>query len=418
MRPDDARSLIQLVGLGARGVRGLIQQTHLAVHETVVSGLERAFGPGARRIGGLHGAHLDGIYKVVDLGLQGASAAGAAAAAYVERAAADGTDESDPLPPPPGLRLADTEHTALMLAFVNGMYGDRLAAMGHPFAGSMVLRQDGADITVTPVGLAAAYPDATDRLAVFLHGLMETEVSWRFRAFTQYGDASVSYGSRLAADGGFTPVWVRYNTGRAVADNGADLARLIGDLVRDWPVPVRDIVLVGHSMGGLVLHSALAQVDDATWPELVHSTVTLGTPYLGAPLERGAKALAHRVTPLAQVAWLKGTIDGRSAGIRDLGEGLGAHEELYPGGIGPSPHCRHFLVFGALLPGERGRWREFAGDVLVPIPSASGGYDVARLPEGGVATVVSIPRVHHLALLNHPAVYERLRAWFVPEPEE
>lgn len=414
MRRDDTGSLIHLVGLGARGIRTLVQDTHLGVHDAVVGGMERALGPGARRIGGLHGAHLNGIYKLVDLGLQAASAAGAAVAAH---APPDPDEALDPLSDPPPRRLADHPHGSLVLAFVNGMYGDRLASLSHPLAARMMLRMGGAELAPTPAALAAAYPAATGRLAVFLHGLMETEDSWRFRAFCQYGDRTVSYGSRLAADGGFTPVWLRYNTGRAVADNGRDLARLLTEVVSAWPVPVRDIVLVGHSMGGLVLHSALAQTQDA-WPELVHSTVTLGTPYLGAPLERGAKALAHRMTPIPHARWLKGTIEGRSLGIRDLGEGLGAHEELYPGGVGPSPHCRHYLVFGALLPGERGRWRDFAGDVLVPIPSASGGYDVARLPEGGVATVVSIPRVHHLALLNHPAVYEQLRAWFVPEPED
>ncbi|MBK8436334.1 MAG: hypothetical protein IPL37_07430 [Austwickia sp.] len=411
MHRDDAQSLIHLVGLGARSVRGLVQETHMAVHDSVVREMARVFGPAARRIGGLHGAHLSGIYKVVDLGLQAASAAGVAVAALEPPA------HRDRARPAPGLRLADVPHTALMLAFVNGMYGDRLASMGHPFAGPLKLRQDGADVSPTPEGLAAAYPAATDRIAVFLHGLMETEDSWRFRAFPQYGDASVSYGSRLAADGGFTPLWVRYNTGRAVADNGRAFTDLMDAVLAGWPVPIRDIVLVGHSMGGLVLHSALAQAHGG-WPEWVHSTVTLGTPYLGAPLERGAKALAEAVEPLAAVRWLKGTIDGRSIGIRDLGEGLGAHQELYAEGAGPSPHCRHYLLFGALLPGERGRWRDFAGDVLVPIPSASGGYDVARLPEGGVATVVSIPRVHHLALLNHPAVYERLAQWFVPQPTD
>ncbi len=414
MRRDDAGSLIHLVSLGARGIRALVQDTHVGIHDAVVNGMERAFGPGARRVGGLHGAHLGGIYKVVDLGLQAASAAGAVLAAH---APPDAEQPLEALAGPAAGRLTDHPHASFVLAFVNGMYGDRLASLGHPLAARMMLRQDGAEVPPTPEALAAAYPGATGRLAIFLHGLVETEDSWRFRAFSQYGDRTVSYGSRLAADGGFTPVWLRYNTGRAVADNGHDLARLLTDVVHGWPVPVRDIVLVGHSMGGLVLHSALAQAEDS-WPELVHSTVTLGTPYLGAPLERGAKGLAHRVTPIPHARWLKGTIESRSVGIRDLGEGLGAHEELYPGGVGPSPHCRHYLLFGALLPGERGRWREFAGDILVPIPSASGGYDVARLPEGGVATVVSIPRVHHLALLNHPAVYERLRAWFVPEPED
>ena len=81
MHRDDAQSLIHLVGLGARSVRGLVQETHMAVHDSVVREMARVFGPAARRIGGLHGAHLSGIYKVVDLGLQAASAAGVAVAA-------------------------------------------------------------------------------------------------------------------------------------------------------------------------------------------------------------------------------------------------------------------------------------------------------------------------------------------------
>ncbi len=53
-----------------------------------------------------------------------------------------------------------------------------------------------------------------------------------------------------------TPVYLRYNTGLPVGRNGADLAWLLDDLVAAWPVPVRSIALVGHSMGGLVVRAA------------------------------------------------------------------------------------------------------------------------------------------------------------------
>jgi hypothetical protein len=57
------------------------------------------------------------------------------------------------------------------------------------------------------------------------------------------------------------------------------------------------------------------------------------------------------------------------------------------------------------------------GDALVLTPSASGQSRTRRIPfraEHGVP----VGRAHHLALLNHPAVYERLREWLTQSPSQ
>ncbi|MDT0496259.1 hypothetical protein RM530_02610, partial [Algiphilus sp. W345] len=47
-------------------------------------------------------------------------------------------------------------------------------------------------------------------------------------------------------------LYLRYNSGRHVSENGRELARLLEVLVAQWPSPLREIDLIGHSMGGLL----------------------------------------------------------------------------------------------------------------------------------------------------------------------
>ena len=148
----------------------------------------------------------------------------------------------------------------------------------------MAVRASGRDVGLTAGEVATAFPHATPRLAVFVHGLGETDDSWRRR-----GD-SAPYGDRLRAEFGYTPVYVRYNTGRHVSDSGHDLAELLGALEMAWPEPVQEILLAGHSMGGLVIRSAChyGRESSAGWVERVRHVFYLGSPHLGAPLARAA----------------------------------------------------------------------------------------------------------------------------------
>ena len=111
----------------------------------------------------------------------------------------------------------------------------------------MAVRVAGKPVPPEPEALAAAFPDASPRVVVFLHGLMETEFSW---------GTGETYGTRLKRELGYTPVTVRYNSGLRISRNGRCLSELMGELVAAWPVEVERIALVGHSMGGLVARSA------------------------------------------------------------------------------------------------------------------------------------------------------------------
>ena len=72
----------------------------------------------------------------------------------------------------------------LALAALNAVAGDRLDPDLAPLAIGMAVRAGGRDVGLTAEQVAAAFPHATPRLAVFVHGLAETEDSWHRQAGT------------------------------------------------------------------------------------------------------------------------------------------------------------------------------------------------------------------------------------------
>ena len=97
------------------------------------------------------------------------------------------------------------------------------------------------------------------------------------------------HGAALARDLAYTPVYLHYNSGLHISTNGRAFAELLEALVRLWPVPLTELVLIGHSMGGLVARSAChyGALARHEWLRRLDKLVFLGTPHHGAPLERG-----------------------------------------------------------------------------------------------------------------------------------
>jgi len=362
---DELRALTRLafdeLGLGAGG----IAQVHRAI-------ADRAFaGPGPTKA--LH----DGISGAVYAGVQGGAAlAGRVASALV-----------------PERAVSDTPRGAAVLAVLCGLRGDVLEREGSELAIPMTVRAEG---------------EATSRLAVFVHGLFENEHAWGYGGGPRYGD-------RLASEHGFTPVYVRYNSGRHISENGRSLAELLETLAGEWPTPVDEIVLVGHSMGGLVARSACHA--GADWTRRVTHVVSLGSPHTGAPLESAVHYAAAALGGLPESRPFAGLLRRRSAGIRDLRRGSLVDEDWR----GRDPEalraaaCRevplldgavHCFVAATVTGSARHPVARVLGDWLVLEASASHRAQEA-LHVGGA---------HHLALLNHPAVYERLSAWLARAP--
>jgi pimeloyl-ACP methyl ester carboxylesterase len=267
-----------------------------------------------------------------------------------------------------------------------------------------------------------AFPSATSALAVFVHGLGETEHSWTLGA-REHG---TTYGTRLAEDFGYTPIFLRYNTSRHVSDNGVELSRLLTRLVDGWPVPVTEILVVGHSMGGLVTRAAchVGTEASAPWLPLLRDVVYLGSPHTGAVLARGARALSWALGHLPETSGYAAFID-QSPGIRDLRFGyvLEADWADCDGGGCQQDHgnevplldtANHYVVSATLFGHERSGTGRTIGDLLVTPASAHGRHrrrTHLRFRAGANRTGLT-----HLHLLNDLGVYELMRGWLVDEP--
>jgi pimeloyl-ACP methyl ester carboxylesterase len=411
VRVDEVRGLAELGRLVLRGTT-----TRIAEVQRGVAG--RAFGavgPAGDPVKAVYDAISGFTYASVRVGL----GAGARVAGAVAALRADGAS-------------LDVGRAGTALGILNGAHGDLVARTAPALAVRMSVRTAGRDVPLTTAALAEAFPRAGGRLVVFLHGLTETEGAWCFRSARHHGTPGVTYGALLERDLGRTAVFLRYNTGLHVSDNGRQLDALLAALVTAWPVPVEDVVLIGHSMGGLVARSALHRAGSGTpdahaWTTLVRDTITLGTPHLGAPLERGAHALTHTLARLPETRPLATLLALRSVGIKDLRRGTlleadWAGRDLDargPAGHTHVPLCdgaRHLVVLATLAPNPDGPLGAALGDLLVPPSSALGdtGDDdrLAFRPDA----VARLGGLTHLDLLNHPRVYRQILRWLSDRP--
>jgi pimeloyl-ACP methyl ester carboxylesterase len=261
--------------------------------------------------------------------------------------------------------------------------------------------------------LAQAYPAASSTVVFFAHGLMESEVAWAIGGLP-------TYGARLTADLGFSEVQVRYNTGKHISENGREFAALIGDVVANWPVPVENIAVVGHSMGGLVARSACHGASEAghPWTRLVRHIVCLGSPHLGAPLARTVHTTTALLHLFPESRPFGGLLRRRSAGIRDLYAGSLVDEDwsdrdldaLRQAAIAEVPllaDADHSFVSASITRDPDHLLGRHLGDGLVMHVSARG-RDKLRDIGFNDADGMHLGSAHHFTLLNNDAVYDWL----------
>ncbi|RYY20428.1 MAG: alpha/beta fold hydrolase [Cytophagaceae bacterium] len=348
-------------------------------------------------------------------------------------------------------------HQHFFLPVLNGALGDQLAARHDARAIALSFRRGGRDVAVADLALS----EARQKTVVFVHGLMGDELIWQTGAQDAPGGL-LRHGPRLAAEAGVRVLYVRYNTGLHISENGRALSQLLTELLAAYPAAVGELVLVGHSMGGLVVRSAgyyassgsseqssainpnpqipepkgrpeslitdncSLITEKAPWLRHLRAVFLLGVPNDGSYLEQNGQLVERllRRINLFPTRFVREAIARRSNGIKDLGQALLVDEDWQQPDDPARPRPRTAVP---LLPGVRyhvlvGAWlrgtlpqavRDYFGDGLVGSASGRGQLfgDETTLPPGTSVRTVAFQAQHHSGLLRHPEVYHYLRQW-------
>ena len=310
-----------------------------------------------------------------------------------------------------------TPEREAVIAAMCGVWGDHMAQTNNPLAIKLSFRVQGQSLPLSRAALQQRIIQPKARLLVLVHGLCMNDLQWQRRGH--------DHGVELAKALGMTPLYLHYNTGLHVSQNGEAFADGLQTLLEQWPVPVEDVVVIGHSMGGLVARSAChsAGVAGQSWLTKVSALVCLGAPHHGAPLERGGQVIDNLLGQSPYLAPFARLGKARSAGIADLRFGnvqradWAAHrkhdqtvDERVPT---PLPQGVPAYLVAAVQAQRRDDPRNaWIGDGLVPLASALGEH-------ANPALALRVPDRHkqvftganHWDLLNRPEVYQQLLAW-------
>lgn len=407
LRGSDLRGIAQLATQATAGVTRLAE----GVHQSVWNAIGVADGDAPGRTRGITGL----VYKTVHDATLAVGNGVDAVLAGLEPLFNSQTDAA------PG-----TPQREAALAALNGVLGDHLESTDNPLAIPMTVRYRGAALNWEAL---PPMPEATGRVLLLVHGLCLSDLQWHAQHWhAQHQGQAIDHGAALASARGYTPVYLRYNSGLHTSQSGRELSAQLEQLIAHWPTPIEELSVMGHSMGGLVARSAVhqAQQEARCWPALLENLVFLGTPHHGAPLERAGNwidiALGRglHTAPFAKIGKL------RSAGITDLRYGHLVAEDWRgrdrfrrrPDSrrIVPLPEGVACYTVAAALAARRGTLADrLVGDGLVPLLSALGQHDE---PHRSLAFPKASQRIaygmNHLGLLGSPDVTHQLVRWLTP----
>ncbi|GAA0859306.1 permease [Aliiglaciecola litoralis] len=308
-----------------------------------------------------------------------------------------------------------------LLSALNGVLGDHLVKRNSSLAIPMALRKQG--IQLAPNRLAKSLQQSNGKLVIMIHGLCMNDLQWKQKEH--------DHGKALETDLGYTAVYLHYNTGLHISENGKLFAHMLEQLISDMDLaniglPL-DISIVAHSMGGLVTRSALQQANiiGHQWPDRMKNIVFLGTPHHGAPLEKAGNWMDLLLGVHAYTSPLKGLLRIRSAGITDLRHGNLIESDWHqrsrfdfskdkrtPVAL---PENVNFYTVATTASAKTNNINEqLVGDGLVPIDSALGKHQTKAFTLDFAKSHQWIGRdINHMQLLSNPEVYTVIKNWLV-----
>jgi pimeloyl-ACP methyl ester carboxylesterase len=313
-----------------------------------------------------------------------------------------------------GMLASDGREAAICA--LNGVLGDTLQAQDNPLAIEMGFCYQGQSIQQEL--LIPLIKEAKGRVLLMVHGLCMNDIQWTRQEH--------NHGETLAKEHQLLPIYLRYNSGLHISENGQRLAILLEQLYQSTGQAC-SLNILAHSMGGLVSRSAChyAKIQNYAWLTDLKKLIFLGTPHHGAPLEKGGNLIGQLLNISVYTAPFVPLVNLRSCGITDLRHGNLCDEDWQDQDrfeLSSKPRQAIPLPTGvscyAIATSIEGKPLELTsqliGDGLVGIDSGLGKHPKAEYQLQFASNHSWIGyNINHMQLLSSHQVYEKLSDWLM-----
>jgi pimeloyl-ACP methyl ester carboxylesterase len=316
-------------------------------------------------------------------------------------------------------KIKDSDKKEIILSVLNGVIGDYLEEKENPLKITMQFRYQSKTLAIDPKSIKVAYPKVNGKILLMIHGSCMNDLQWTRKDH--------NHGKIIATELNKTPIYLKYNSGLHISSNGKNLNNLLEELVKNWPVPIEELVIIAHSMGGLVSRSALyyGEKNQKKWTKHVKKIVFLGTPHHGSYVERTGNYLdlilesIHYAKPFARLGKI------RSAGVTDLRYGNLIDEDWKDDNrfeikndkrrnIQLSKQIEFYTIAAVIGNETTSLSTQILGDTLVDVKSALGQH---KNPDKNLnfkkENIWISYDSNHLDLISNPKILNKIKVWLV-----
>lgn len=304
-----------------------------------------------------------------------------------------------------------------LISILNGIIGDYLEKEKNALAIPMEFKYQGKTVPLVSKAIQDIYPKPSGKILLLIHGLCMDDLQWSRNEH--------NHGELLSEAFDLSPIYLKYNSGLHISENGKNLSTLLEDFIQAWPVPVEEITIIAHSMGGLVTRSAYnyGTLDQKKWPQYLHKIIFLGAPHQGAPLERVGNHVDRLLEAIPYARPFAKLGKMRSAGITDLRLGILVQEdwenldrfenEIKQATILPLPQkVACYAIAASMEATATDIPLTQLGDGLVPIKSALGLHkNAAQSLHFKPNNTWIVYQCNHFDLLDSLEVYQKMQAY-------
>ncbi len=272
------------------------------------------------------------------------------------------------------------QETGHIAAILNGLNGDILEENNDPLAIKMHFRYRNKDISVDKLVDYYDFNQFDGRVCILIHGLMGDEYMWKK---IKANDEN-KIGDWLEKNENQHVLYLRYNTGLHISENGRALSNLFEEFMNQYGNKIKQLVLIGHSMGGLLIRSAgyYADIQRQNWLERLKTIFLIGVPNKGSYLAQIGFFVGHifRKIDISHDDYIAKFMDVRSNGIKDLSfayltdddwlnKNSGDLENYTVSKVRPISGVKYYLI-GGILGKKNNILSSYFGDGLVGSTSA------------------------------------------------